>query len=267
MFGMALRSWQAKVRRATESRTDIGRTLWEAVYSYLSTHGQVSRSKILERFKYDEEPVLKGVLNDLVESQLIFKAGRGDSTVYIMAPSNLNTEDEAESKTKEDQLDALILVTLYHGQPMTVEGLKQGLNLGEDVLEKSLVRLESNGLVRQDDDGWHCQTCHQPMDDPVVWGAALLHHYQAMVTALCVKLRGGNDRARDSDLTGGSTYAFNIWPGHPLESEIMGLLKESRQRLDDLMKRKDACKEQCPDDIEPSKVVFYFGQAIIEEEV
>ena len=146
MFGMALRSWQAKIRRATESRTDVGRTLWEAVYSYLSTHGQVSRSKILERFKYDEEAVLKGVLNDLVESQLIFKAGRGDSTIYIMAPSDLNAQDEEENKTKDDQLDAMILVTLYHGQPMQAEKIKQNLNLSQSILEKRLRAFRSKWI-------------------------------------------------------------------------------------------------------------------------
>ncbi len=266
MFGMALRSWQAKVRRATESRTDIGRTLWEAVYSYLSSHGQVSRSKILERFKYDEEAVLKGVLNDLVESQLIFKAGRGDSTIYMMAPSNLSLADEEESKTRDDQLDALTLVTLYHGQPMKVEELKQSLNLSEDVLLKGLKRLESNGLAKRDEEGWHCQSLYLSTDDPVVWGAALLDHYQSIISALCVKLRGGNDRARDHDLTGGSTYSFNLWPGHPLETEATGLLKEFRHRLGELKAKKESFTGQCPDDLEQSKLVFYFGQAIIEEE-
>ena len=267
MFGMALRSWQAKVRRATESRTDVGRTLWEAVYSFLSGHGQVSRSRIFERFKYDEEAVLRGVLNDLVESQLIFKAGRGDSTIYIMAPSNINVEDEKESKTKEDQLDALILVSLHHGQPMKLNDLKQHLNVSTEIIEKSVLRLESNGLARKDEEGWHCQSLYLPTDDPVVWGAALLDHYQSVISALCVKLRGGNDRARDRDLTGGSTYSFNIWNGHPLESEITGLLKEFRLKLSDLRSREEALKIQCPDHLEQSKLVFYFGQAIIEDEI
>ena len=31
----------------------------------------------------------------------------------MMAPSNLNIADEEESKTKDDQIDALILVTNY----------------------------------------------------------------------------------------------------------------------------------------------------------
>ena len=233
----------------------------------MSTHGQVSRSKILERFKYDEEAVLKGVLNDLVESQLIFKAGRGDSTIYIMAPTDLNAQDEEENKTKDDQLDAMILVTLYHGQPMHTENIKLNLNLSQSILEKGLERLEVNGLIRQDEEGWHCQSYYLPTDDPVVWGAALFDHYQSVIRALCVKLRGGNDRARDRDLTGGSTYSFNIWTGHPLESEITGLLKEFRGRLEDLWERKENVPDQCPEDQEPSKLIFYFGQAIIEEEV
>lgn len=267
MFGMALRSWQAKVRRATESRTDVGRTLWEAVYSFLSSHGQVSRSRIFDRFKYDEEPVLRGILNDLVESQLIFKAGRGDSTIYIMAPSMINASDDEESKTKEEQLDALILVSLHHNQPAQLDALQSNLNLPSEIIQNSLNRLESNGLARQDDEGWHCQSLYLPTDDPVVWGAALLDHYQSVIKALCIKLRGGNDRARDRDLTGGSTYSFNFWPGHPLESEITGLLKEFRDKLSDLRAREEDLNVDCPDALEQSQLIFYFGQAIVEEEV
>lgn len=267
MFGMALRSWQAKIRRATESRTDVGRTLWEAVYSFLSHHGQVSRSRILERFKYDEDVMLKGVLNDLVESQLIFKAGRGDSTSYIMAPSNIDVASTDESNTRNDQTDALIMVTLYHSQPAKVEGLQQQLNLPLDIIRESLNRLESNGLSRKDDEGWYCQSLYLPTDDPVVWGAALLDHYQSVISALCIKLRGGNDRARDYDLTGGSTYSFNFWTGHPLEAEITGLLKEFRYKMSNLSAKKKALNIQCPDHLEESKLIFYFGQAIIEEKL
>ena len=266
MFGMALRSWQAKVRRTTESRTDVGRTLWEAVYSFLSKHGQVSRSRILERFKYDEEPVLKGVLNDLVESQLIFKAGRGDSTIYIMAPSSINIDDD-ESGSKNDQLDALVLVALHHGQPMREDEIQKHFNLPLDKIKESLKRLENDARARQDDEGWHCQSLYLPTDDPVVWGAALLDHYQSVIRALCVKLRGGNDRARDQDVTGGSTYSFKFWPGHPLEDEITGLLKNFRLSLSDLRAREEALKIHCPENVEHSKLIFYFGQAIIEEEI
>ena len=266
MFGMALRSWQAKVRRATESRTDVGRTLWEAVYSFLSTHGQVSRSRILERFKYDEEAVLRGVLNDLVESQLIFKAGRGDSTIYIMAPSSMNVSDEEDTDNKQDQLDALVQVSLYHHQPASLEVLESHLTLPKEKIQEGLIRLESNGLARLDQEGWHCQTLYLPTDDPVVWGAALLDHYQSVIKSLCIKLRGGNDRARDRDLTGGSTYSFDFWPGHPLEAEFTGLLKEFRKRLSDLRSRKEDLRLQCPDEAEQSRLIFYFGQAIIEDE-
>lgn len=266
MFGMALRSWQAKVRRATESRTDVGRTLWEAVYSFLSGHGQVSRSRIFERFKYDEEAVLRGILNDLVESQLIFKSGRGDSTIYIMAPSSMNMSEGDEESAKKDQLDALIQVSLYHNQPAKLDVLETSLNLPQEEILEALLRLASNGLAVQGEDGWECQTLILPTDDPVVWGAALLDHYQSVIQALCIKLRGGNDRARDRDLTGGSTYSFEFWPGHPLESEITGLLKEFRTKLSDLRTKKEELRLQCPDELERSKLIFYFGQAIIEDD-
>ena len=145
--------------------------------------------------------------------------------------------------------------------------LETSLNLPQDEILEALIRLESNGLARQDDEGWHCQSLYLPTDDPVVWGAALLDHYQSVISALCIKLRGGSDRARDRDLTGGSTYSFYFWPGHPLEAEVTGLLKEFRDRLSDLRAREEALGVRCPDDLEQSKLIFYFGQAIVEEEV
>src|SRR6187549_3076813 len=50
MFGMALRTYQTKMQRLSESRTDRGRSLWEALLSFLqdrSENGAVSRAEIL----------------------------------------------------------------------------------------------------------------------------------------------------------------------------------------------------------------------------
>ncbi|HEX3597255.1 MAG TPA: hypothetical protein VHU80_19235, partial [Polyangiaceae bacterium] len=46
MFGLALRSYQKKVQRLTESATVRERTLWEVVLGYLSEHGSVTREQL-----------------------------------------------------------------------------------------------------------------------------------------------------------------------------------------------------------------------------
>ena len=71
-----------KVRRLSESATDGGMTLWEALHRYLNEENAATRADVLLRFNNDDEAVVKGILNDLVESGLVSRTGRGDGTVY-----------------------------------------------------------------------------------------------------------------------------------------------------------------------------------------
>src|SRR5689334_17368653 len=55
MFGMGLRSYRRKIQRLTESSTERGRSLWEAVLEHVRGSGPVSRLELLERFVRDDE--------------------------------------------------------------------------------------------------------------------------------------------------------------------------------------------------------------------
>src|SRR5215470_16531499 len=50
MFGMALRTYHAKVRRLGESSTFRGRSLWATVLGYLQDRETVAQSEVLYRF-------------------------------------------------------------------------------------------------------------------------------------------------------------------------------------------------------------------------
>src|SRR6188472_2308868 len=50
MFGLALRTYQKKVQRVTESVTTRDRTLWQAMIELLQEAGATSRRELLERF-------------------------------------------------------------------------------------------------------------------------------------------------------------------------------------------------------------------------
>ena len=89
MFGMALRSYRQKVQRLGESATSRGVTLWSAVQAFLAERDWSTRAEVLERFKYDDEVSLRGILNDLVESGLAVRSGMRGETRYRAA-----TEDE-----------------------------------------------------------------------------------------------------------------------------------------------------------------------------
>ena len=99
------------------------------------------------------------------------------------------------------------------------------------------------------------------------WEAALFDHYQAMVTAMAAKVRSGATSAQRDEHTGGSTYHFDLYPGHPLEQEVLGLLTEIRERVSALRAKVNA--DGGADVSSSYKVVFYAGQHVIagEEEL
>lgn len=54
-----------------------------------------------------------------------------------------------------------------------------------------------------------------PLGEAAGWEAGVLDHYHAVVGAFCAKQRNGQTRALPDDQLGGSTFSFDVWPGHP----------------------------------------------------
>lgn len=50
MFGLGLRTYRRKVQRLSESSTERGRSLWEAVLDHVRAVGPVDRDAVLTRF-------------------------------------------------------------------------------------------------------------------------------------------------------------------------------------------------------------------------
>src|SRR5512138_3310749 len=50
MFGVGLRTYRRKIQRMSESSTDRGRSLWEAVLGYVQARTMVRRVEVLKRF-------------------------------------------------------------------------------------------------------------------------------------------------------------------------------------------------------------------------
>jgi len=103
MFGISLRSYQRKVHRLRESRTDEGRSLWEAVFDHLGQGSVFSRPEVLARFRRDDAASVRGILRDLVESGLVFASGSGDDKVYRAVSRD---ELERSDATRPSALDA-----------------------------------------------------------------------------------------------------------------------------------------------------------------
>jgi hypothetical protein len=96
-------------------------------------------------------------------------------------------------------------------------------------------------------------------DEPGGWEAAVWDHYQAVVQTITTKL-ARETSASQGDTVGGSTYTFVVWPGHPLEQEVLAQLREHRARQSGLRAKVDAYNAGHAVPGERTEVVTYVGQ-------
>ncbi|MDD9936489.1 MAG: winged helix DNA-binding domain-containing protein [Myxococcales bacterium] len=269
MFGMALRTYHRRVRSLAGSETEGGHTVWDAVLDYVRDEQPVSLHQIKRRFRNDEPSVVSGVLNDLVGSGFVYRSGRGDGSVFRLADAR--DFEQSSEEARREASEHLVWLAIYRHGPATRAVIAAELRLGDEELDRALQTLLSDGRIEACDDGGAANTYRSTRFDVPVgasqgWEAAVLDHFQAMVTAMAVKLRSGRARARSGDETGGATYTIDVWPGHPFESEARGLLAETRKRVDDLRERVDAHNARVKAPAAVDAVVFYAGQYVKGEE-
>jgi predicted transcriptional regulator len=270
MFGMALRTYHSRVAQLSESRTDTGRSLWEAVYGHIQQRGPLLRSEVLTRFGRDDSAVVRSVLRDLCDSGLVYRSGRGDSTSYqardVDAAAALGSNDQA-------LLSRMLLVAVHRNGPITQNALAELLRADDAVaLQSALSELCAQGLITeqtaQESVLYSCERCVIPFGDDHGWEAAVFDHYQAMVSALVTKLRSKRRSAALADQVGGSTFVFDLFEGHPLQSEVLGYLATTRTLGLSLRARIDAYAAQhpSPPGVRPLRVVAYVGQSVSESD-
>src|SRR5260221_9366201 len=94
MFGMALSTYHRRARAAAESKTDAGRSVWEAVLDFVGDKEPVAGAVILGRFSRDDSAVVASVLKDLTDSGMVYRTGRGRDAVYrVASPSDFASVD------------------------------------------------------------------------------------------------------------------------------------------------------------------------------
>jgi len=265
MFGMALRSYQSKVQRLAARREDEHLSVWEAVFEFIRVREVVSRADVMLRFAREDEDLVRGILHDLVESGLVFQKGRGDGTVYRLA-----SVEDLERVVGEDSgatRAPLVWIHVYLRGPSTLDELASAVGLDRKVVADALDALVDEGRVTavagEGEPVYQSDVCVLPVGDAVGWEAALFDHFNAVVTALCVKLRNVTLRALPDDVVGGSTYSFEIWREHPFEERVLGLLRNTRRELSMLRAEVDDYNARAGRPAETSKVTFYFGQSVI----
>jgi hypothetical protein len=263
MFGLALRSYQQKVQRLNESATDRGRSLWEGVLRFIQDAGTVSRARVLSRFSNDDSATVRGILNDLVGSGLVYRTGRGDQTVYRLASTDDVGRALAEGNAASEV--ALVWLGVYREGPINRSDLLDRIRIASSALDAALEQLLAEGRIHRgegSDPTYSAESCVIPLGEPAGWEAAFIDHYQAMVGALCAKLAslaGPREQGRN---IGGSTLSFDVWPGHPHADQVVGLLARMRSDLCVLWDEVHAHNTKNARPAEYQKVTFYFGQNV-----
>lgn len=271
MFGLALRSYRQKVQRLSESVTTRGMTLWGAVHSFLAERPSATRNEILLHFKYDEESSVRSILNDLVESGLVHRSGRGRDTRYRVA-----TEEELEELGASASINsletnaALVWVHVYRSSPVRKDQLAEQLSLPADALNAALDSLTADGRVRLErrPDGVYYATdhCLIPVGEAAGWEAAIVDHHRAVLSAIASKINSGKRRSAANDEVGGTTLSFDLWPGHPREKEVRQLLASVRKQVIPLWEEVTEYNAQHAPSAPTYAVNFYCGQYVVEED-
>ena len=263
MFGVALRTYQRKTQRLRESVTVRGQSLWGAVLEFLQGEDVVSRARVLERFRHDDQVLVRGVLRDLTESGFVFALGSGDGSAFRAA----RPEELAKLRDAADPgaLDALVWGMIYREGPIERAGLCEGGRVSAEALESALTRLLGQGRIEAHDrDGatfYSSRELFIPLDASVGWEAAVYDHFHALVRTICSKVAGS---AQDQELVGGSTYSFAVWPGHPCEEQALGMLKRFRAEQSALRAKVDAHNAQAGIPDQHRVLVTYAGQHVVD---
>jgi hypothetical protein len=263
MFGLALRSYQKRVQRLSESATVRDRTLWEAIYDFVCEQQSVSRERVEKRFAKDSEDDVAAIINDLVSNGLIYAAGRGRSAIYrAVTAQDRESADEGDGQS----LQSLVWMLVYRRRARSLEELRGALNVDERALREAVDQLVADKRLTRGsgpaEPELHADTLLVPVGAERGWEAAVLDHFRAVAVAIGSKVQRG-PRSAPNDLVGGATLSFDMHPGHPCEAEVYGLLGRMRADINELWNRVVAYSEVNPvPDEQKTKVTFYFGQNV-----
>lgn len=271
MFGMALRTYQRRTRRLSQSRTDRGRSLWEAVLEFTEHGGVVTRHEVLRRFRHDDEASVRGVLRDLTESSLVFASGSGRSAAYRAAtPEEIRTVQRTSDRAG---LEALVWSVVYREPGLTEDDVTNQTGLARSEVTSLLDQLVRSGRIEPSEPRDSADSAPRyrsrelvlGMDDAMGWEASVLDHFSTMVQTIAQKL-ARDQRATLVDEVGGSTYHLELWRGHPYEEEVLGELRRFRERMTALRARLDAFNAAHAGTARSLKVHAYYGQWVLEED-
>ncbi len=261
MFGMALRSYLRRIQGLSESSTERGRTLWEAVLDHLSQGDVRSRAQVLKRFSRDDQELVRGVLHDLTENGLVFSSGSGQDQVY-------RATTKAEQLQMGTLADAagfaeLLWAFIYREGPVTRAQLAELAASESTRLDEALQRLCTHGKVTLLDGSYRAEKLEVLLANEAGWEAAVFDHYRALVQTICQRLTPNAAHASTQGRIGGSTFTLDVWEGHPHAEEAYAVLARFRAAHTALYERIEAHNAEHGRPSEYDQVVIYGGQHVL----
>jgi hypothetical protein len=254
MFGMVPRAYLRKVRRAEESVTDYGYSLWQAVYEYIASTQGVELSELTRRFHRDDEGVLRGVLSDLRESGLVEVSAHNQATRYVASSGRELSARLARGKSGSDEL---VWAVIYREGPLYRETLQQVVGLPDAELDAILLRLKDASRVFERLKRERILLCSATtvpdLDAPEHWEALVFEHYHAVVRTLTTTLASPG-----AENTAAATFTFDLWPGHPMANEVERLFQRMQADVVALRGRLDAFNARQPPRSR-ERVMLYLG--------
>jgi hypothetical protein len=207
------------------------------------------------------------VLGDLVTSGLLYSTGRGQHAAY-----RSTSVDDQQALYDEQTLETLLhMVWLEIGDRpgSTREQLYERFAGRAERVDRVLSALIADERVQVERGGgaerFHTQRVLVPPGSEAGWETAVFDHFRAVCGAIASKLRDGGPGVDGKALTGGSTLCFEVHAGHPHDAEVKALLERFREQAFELWNRVSQQNQRHPaPEAERTKVIFYFGQNVIE---
>lgn len=259
MFGMALRAYQKKTQRLTESASASDRTLWQAVLELIE-EGELGRGRIEARFKKDGQAELAAVLKDLVRSGLVYRTGSGEHAVYGVTRQEVR--ERVQLRAGKDALANVIWLKVFRSEADTRAELLASLPVDPAELHAAIEDLLESGRLTEQAGQLTSSNVLIPIGTAQGGGeAAVLDHFRAVSLVIASKVRAGLSGAQADDRAGGSTFTFTVHPEHPPAAEVYALLAQTRASTQALWDRVAAHNTaHPPDESVAERVVFYAGQ-------
>jgi hypothetical protein len=261
MFGMALRSYQKKMQRLTESATQRDRTLWEAVLDFVASE-QPTRARVLERFSRDGEKEVIAVLSDLVGSGLVFTTGSGRGAIYGATQDDLRQAVLRDHD--QESLENWLWLKAFRLEVTTVAEAHAALpSVEPQLVDAALAELVASGRLVVDGDRFSSSNLVIPIGTEQGWETAVLDHFRTVAVAIAKKVAGGSTLSNEGDVIGGSTFTYTVSPGHPFEHQVRSLLSRTRREALALWNEVAEFNAQNPPDPNTaSRISFYAGQLV-----